>query len=575
MDIHICSDYFTRFCQRWNGYKQPCTIIVDNLDYDSISDFALTDERNNFPTAVYQILPDNLSEIDIHIINLNLQNINIIDMYLIAPYPQPPNIIQETKTNVTWLYLENGVFNDIFKIFRMDRVNIILFDVVFFNNEDLFNCKTICPNIAGLICAREISENFIKPINAQLDTLTKPMPLVMYEYSGIVTVGPINIPGDIHLNWYGASNIVIKRIFEKKNIINLSKIFRCYKVSSTVVTPSNNYVNLDEFCLIFSILYSNFSEKEKKVLELDGFKFLDAITNKPIPELEKYTFRDIQKRKQILSISESIKLVEIQNSLIHNFYKKYEEVYQAKLVDIDYYVENTYRPKIEQEVRIETEARNLEIRNERMKHYETIYSNLYEQQVKNLELEINFRRTEADESLSKHEKKIAGLIQDKTSEYLNAISIINTQHESETNSLVEQQRQKIAELKGVHELDIELTTSQHLNQLREIRDAQSKEIQSIISEQHVIERKTVEELTENFKKRVLDENLKLEMERIDFHNRELDRLTDKLAKKRTEIEEEIEKLAVEKQRKEKLFDIELAAAKEAKMKRLFNELSQV
>ena len=567
MDIHICSEYFTQFCEKWKGYKPPCTIIIDNLDYDSISDFALTDERNNFPTAVYQILPDKLSKLDIHTINLNLQNTNIIDMYLIANYLQPPGIINDAKVNLNWVYLENGVFNDIFKMFRMDRVNIILFDIVFFNNQDLFNCKTISPDICGLICSREISEKFIKPLNSQIDTLTKPMPIVMHEYSGIVTVGPINIPGDIHLNWYGANNIIIKRFFEKKHLINLSRIFRCYRVVNPI-DITNNYVNLDEFCLIFSILYTKFSDIEKKVVEIDGSKFLDAITNRPVPELEKYTFRDIQKRKQFLTISESIKLIEIQNSLVHNFYKKYDEIYQNKLAHIDYYLQNTYKPMLEEKIRINSE-------NEIRKYYELMYSKLYEEKQKNLEIEIDSRRNEADILLSNHEKQIAGLIQSKTSDYLNAIAILNNQHEAETNKLHDEQRQKIAEMTGIHELDIELTISQHQNQLKEIRDAQSKEIQAIISEQQVIETKTVEELTENFKKRVFDENMKLERERIDLHNREIDRLSDKLSKKKLEIEEEIEKLAAEKQRKEKLFDIELAAAKEAKMKRLFNELSQV
>ena len=567
MDIHICSNYFTQFCQTWKGYKQPCTIIIDNLDYDSISDFALTDERNNFPTAVYQILPDKLTKLDIYTINLNLQNANIIDMYFFANYPEPDDIVKDTKTNVNWIYSENGVFNDIFKMFRMDRVNIILFDVVFFNNEDLFNCKTICPDLAGLICAREISEKFIKPINSQIDTLTKPMPMVMHEYAGLVTVGPINIPGDIHLNWYGARNIIIKRIFEKKHIINLSRIFRCYKVHSSVDT-TNNYVNLDEFCLIFSILYTKFSDIDKKVVEIDGSKFLDAITNRPTPELEKYTFRDIQKRKQFLTISDSIKLIEIQNSLVHNFYKKYNDIYQSKLANVDDYLQNTYRPMLEEKIKIDSE-------NDIRKHYEAMYSKLYDEKVINLEIEIESRRNKADSVLLNHEKQINGLVQEKTSEYLNIIANLNNEREEETNKLYAEQRQRIAEMRGIHELDKELTISQHENQLKEIRDAQSKEIQAIISEQHVVERKTVEELTENFKKRVFDENMKLEMERIDLHNRELDRLTDKLAKKRKETEEEIEKLSSEKQRKEKLFDIELAAAKEAKMKKLFNELSQV
>jgi hypothetical protein len=106
-----------------------------------------------------------------------------------------------------------------------------------------------------------------------------------------------------------------------------------------------------------------------------------------------------------------------------------------------------------------------------------------------------------------------------------------------------------------------------------MEQAHLQEIESIRITQNTYNSKMIEEFNKTLEEKMLEDNLKLESERIDHHNREIDKLTEKLAIRTMEVESEIEALLVEKQRKEAFFEKELTLAKETKLKNLLRELS--
>jgi hypothetical protein len=322
----------------WNGYKNPKTVIIDDLDYNDILDFSITRVANTFPSVVYQILPDNLTQDDIDIVNLNLKNSNITQMHLFANFPKR-DISFDDKAGVIkaiyWKYSEYGwKFTDILQKFQKNAVNILLFDVVFFQNNDLFNAKILSHNEIGLICAAEISNKHKNTPQSAIETLVKPLPPVMTSYSGIIVLETIDLHCDIYAGWYGGSNILIKRLYETKRLMNLSNLFRCYMIPNNK-TFQNNYINLDEFHLIFSSIYKPISDRNENVNAIHSSTLLEALTSVKVDALESYTFKDIQKKRNVFTLENNIEFVDIQNTLIHNFYKKYSELYNSKIVSID------------------------------------------------------------------------------------------------------------------------------------------------------------------------------------------------------------------------------------------------
>jgi len=584
MDIHICSEIYTHFCEKWRGYKQPKTILLDNLDYDDIADFSVSRIANNFPITLYQLLPEVLTDDQHIILNANLENDKIPHIVLFTPVEIE---IDNPKATVVVYDKMNGLsITEVFNKFSTSSTNVLLFDVVFLNSNDILNLVMLSHKEIGILCSKEIGKESIETPPNLLDIVAKPLPQVMHDYSGIVMLEKPETTFDIRISWYGGVNILLKRLYETKRLINISKILRSYCLKKVDEDRLNNYINSDEFSLIFSIPFEDDAYKNIPVKPIDGNSFVDSLTS-DLTELENYTFKDLQKRRDYLSIGSSLKIFEIQNALISNFYRKYNHIYQAKVAAIDESLKDYEdQQRFEAKVLIDTQT------NEIIKETQAKFAEKYQQEIKqkNEEMEAHFvkkakdmefdlekvKRQLADDmkkQIAKNELEISDAAAFKSKELDNNYRNETRQYEKLLLDLKAKFEKERAMISTLYENENQALISAYEKQKKDIISTHEGEYQTILKNNKSEIERTVAQNREFLLKSIQDDNNDLEKKRIDFHNRELKRLNDIYEERQAVVNKSISELEALKIQEEERIKKEIQDTKDNVIKNLLKNIS--
>jgi hypothetical protein len=237
MYSQIISNYYTQFCK---NNKKVNSIFLNNTT-------EILDENKKKEIVIYQILPsDVITENIIQTIQKNNIIQEISKIILIANNPKYSEItINNNYNNKIYFkpfFNNDGIkFSDIIDLFEDKCINIISFDIIEFNKT--INFLNLLPdNVATIISSTEDNKDNSKKY---------------YDYNLIAFFGKPDVILDYYISFMGSVQLLIKTISEVLNVINFTNNIETTLCERIFYNSEDNYYNLQEFSLIFSLPFEN------------------------------------------------------------------------------------------------------------------------------------------------------------------------------------------------------------------------------------------------------------------------------------------------------------------------------